>query len=520
MISVTQPIIPWIQHFLVYLFITMGTFSLVMGLKVYMLNSNLPINRRTLVFAISSYMWNVGYGIMIFTTSALIVSIERFFALMGAMLWMSQGFILVIEVCRIITNEKRIRRLDLSMRVFGIGLAILLCTPWNVEFTTMQYGVTLYSHITISRIIFDLYISVIVVTCLYWLKISYHKFKLERERKFFKYTVSALLTYPIGCVFDIILPLLGKPAFPGSCFTCFFSMILLYRGALKQNGLSISMVNVAEYIYHSISSPIVVLNEKGDIVMANPSATEFFAEPEIALMGQNIDGYFTCNSSLEWEIQKMLTVGRLVYQEKGVCKNNDCVCELNFSIIKDQYDECLCLILLIHDMTQEHNIMEKLARTSEQAISASKAKSIFLAKMSHDIRTPINAIIGMNEMILREAQTDEIKSYASDIENASKTLLSLINDILDLSKIESGKLDIESKEYMLSSVLMDIINILEARIKEKKLELKLDIDETIPAILIGDEVRMKQIILNLLNNAVKYTEEGYVNLKVYAKERS
>lgn len=148
------------------------------------------------------------------------------------------------------------------------------------------------------------------------------------------------------------------------------------------------------------------------------------------------------------------------------------------------------------------------------AEAANQAKSSFLANMSHEIRTPINAIIGMNEMILRESREGRILRYAGNIKNASKSLLSLINDILDFSKAESGKMEIINGNYQVSSLLNDLVNMIQPRAADKGLELKLDIDDQIPCELYGDEVRIRQIITNLLTNAVKYTKEGSVTLKV------
>lgn len=148
------------------------------------------------------------------------------------------------------------------------------------------------------------------------------------------------------------------------------------------------------------------------------------------------------------------------------------------------------------------------------AEAANQAKSSFLANMSHEIRTPINAIIGMNEMILRESRERTILRYAGNIKNASKSLLALINDILDFSKAESGKMEIINGNYQMSSLLNDLVNMIQPRAADKGLELKLDIDDQIPSELYGDEVRIRQIITNLLTNAVKYTKEGSVTLKV------
>jgi len=153
-------------------------------------------------------------------------------------------------------------------------------------------------------------------------------------------------------------------------------------------------------------------------------------------------------------------------------------------------------------------------RQRQNAINESKAKSQFLATMSHEIRTPINAVLGMNEMILRDAKESVIRDYAGNIAEAGKSLLSLVNDILDFSKIESGKMDIVNVEYHLKYTLRDLILMIEGRISEKGLNLVLDIDDKMPSLYFGDEVRIKQIITNLLTNAAKYTETGNVTFTV------
>ena len=169
-------------------------------------------------------------------------------------------------------------------------------------------------------------------------------------------------------------------------------------------------------------------------------------------------------------------------------------------------------------------------KAMEKVNQANQAKSDFLANMSHEIRTPINAVLGMNEMILRESQRardsadlskqeekalfNDIISYSSNIESAGRSLLSIINDILDFSKIESGKMDIVEADYLLSSVLNDVSNMIYFRVKNKDLDYIVDVDPTIPDGLYGDEMRIRQVIINVLNNAVKYTEKGSVRLQI------
>ncbi len=148
------------------------------------------------------------------------------------------------------------------------------------------------------------------------------------------------------------------------------------------------------------------------------------------------------------------------------------------------------------------------------AIAKSESKAKFVASMSHEIRTPINTVIGMNEMILRECEEETIKEYAYNIKSASQMLLGLINDVLDFSKMEAGKLQIIESKYRVDSVIKDAILGVDVRVKQKNLELKLDIEETLPSALKGDEIRIRQILNNLLSNAAKYTEKGSITFSV------
>ena len=179
----------------------------------------------------------------------------------------------------------------------------------------------------------------------------------------------------------------------------------------------------------------------------------------------------------------------------------------------DRYQNSIKLTRLNKELMAAYE-NEKKAHQLEVALlhaeAASRTKSKFLANMSHEIRTPINAILGMDEMILRESSEDEIKGYAKDIKSASNTLLALINDILDFSKIESGKMDIIPTKYQLDSLLNNLLSMLKPKAEEKGLELELILNPDTPAKLYGDEIRIKQIMLNLLNNAIKYTKAGKI----------
>ena len=156
-------------------------------------------------------------------------------------------------------------------------------------------------------------------------------------------------------------------------------------------------------------------------------------------------------------------------------------------------------------------------KAERQAQTATEAKSSFLANMSHEIRTPINTIMGMDEMILRETSEKVVEEYALDIKAASQNLLSLINDILDITKIESGKMGLVNGEYQFMSLMHDVLNNVMIRAKEKGLEVRLNIASNIPCDMFGDDVRIRQVLTNILTNAVKYTQEGYIDISATCK---
>ncbi len=164
----------------------------------------------------------------------------------------------------------------------------------------------------------------------------------------------------------------------------------------------------------------------------------------------------------------------------------------------------------IDDIKREKRLEEDL----RVAQAAARNKTNFLSNMSHEIRTPINAVLGMDEMILREARDKDILRYAQDIQNSGRTLLSLVNDILDFSKLEAGKMELVPVQYELASVLNDLINTARQRLGEKDVELIVDVDEITPHMLYGDEIRLKQVAMNIMTNAVKYTEQGSITLKL------
>ena len=218
-------------------------------------------------------------------------------------------------------------------------------------------------------------------------------------------------------------------------------------------------------------------------------------------------------------LETLLCYGMAFYWPELVAQNEPqhAFFDSAFSVIMVGLLTCVLLMFLNRMYEEENAITQKQKKEIEEL---NRAENHFFSSMSHEIRTPINTIIGLNEIILRENTSEEVTENARNIQGASKLLLSLINDILDISKIKSGKMEIVNVSYETGALFSEIVNMIWIKAKEKGLEFKLHVDSSIPSMLCGDEVRIKQVLINLLSNAVKYTSEGSVTLSVRCERQA
>ena len=179
------------------------------------------------------------------------------------------------------------------------------------------------------------------------------------------------------------------------------------------------------------------------------------------------------------------------------------------------YQGELCSLGIVEDVTEEKNYQKRLQAIAKKEYEANQAKSEFLAKMSHEIRTPMNAIIGMSELALREDMPPAAYEHVSAVKQAGSNLLTIINGVLDFSKIETGKMEIVPAEYSFSSLVNDVISLIRVRLFDTQIRFAVNIDSHIPNFLIGDVTRIRQVLINIMGNAVKYTDKGFVSLTVH-----
>lgn len=270
--------------------------------------------------------------------------------------------------------------------------------------------------------------------------------------------------------------------------------------------------NSEETILNEVNDILIACDNYTQLIYANNKARELFDTEDNFIYGLPLSGFNAeLDRLLAVKADDSYTIGEDIY----LCQILDIPSKNGKSVIG--------AVHWFKNITKERAFLNEAVMLKEGAEAANNAKSQFLAHMSHEIRTPINAILGMNELIWRESDDSNIKEYSETVSRSGNTLLTIVNDILDFSKIEEGKMEIIPETYDFSLMLKDLLDMARTRASRKSLAIKANIDENIPRMLYGDVVRVKQVITNVLTNAVKYTEHGSVTItanfrKLYSDE--
>jgi len=252
-----------------------------------------------------------------------------------------------------------------------------------------------------------------------------------------------------------------------------------------------------EWVFEQMEDAFVIVDEMYGYLDSNSYAKKVFGELNTMRKSKMVSGKLY---ELFVDVERIQQIQGKYYNKK--------IMEIREKGVLTGY----CLLLV--DITEQYVLMERVKEEKERADAANKAKSAFVSNVSHEIRTPMNAIVGMTQIMLRRDLPEQDRAYLMNIRNSGNALLTIVNDLLDMSKIEAGKMELVDEEYDFMGMLSDLGMIILNRIGNKPVELLYDIDPDIPAKLYGDALRIRQIIINLMNNATKFTEEGFVCLTV------
>lgn len=488
--------------------VVFSTIIAICGISYFLREKNAGALRYyMLVMGFFGALWSGGYGIMGFTETGETAAVFRAVGLVGV-----AGFMMTeaLMIAYMVELPKWLFRA--YAMIFGIFAVVDLYffIPDQHTFVRLNGRMCYYSTNSVGRMVHNIFLAFVAVTMIVMAILWVHKEKPKRQAYYVRAAILANFAILFSIIPDTILPMLGKPSFPSSAYGMFLTYMITWFWATKFNAFSITVGNLSQYIYESANTAILIFDEYFRLVLANPYGQELLGIKKIE--NQKLMQLFQGTDAESGRIED-----GILRDNKGVAElvsvHGAISCSLNFSVARDFHDDPYCIVCFVYDLTKEKNMLEEVVRANE-------AKSQFLANMSHEIRTPINGILGMDSVLLKECHDENLREYAKNIQSAGQSLLSIINDILDISKIESGKMEILTIRYQLFSVLNDCYNLTKIKLQNKPVSFIMQINEKLPSWLYGDEVRIRQIINNFLSNAVKYTKEGNITFELDFEEKT
>lgn len=498
---------------------------LIQGIQVKWLN-NRHSKQSSAYFAmcLSTFVWASSLAVMMFCPK------EHSFFYANASVFGAVGFVMSVLVFMLTfyQESKSYRLLRILCPILGVVIWFLRLAGNGYIMVETRYGLFYKDRVCLGNYLFYFCIFLLSLTGAFVLSFHRKQSKLKREKICLDLWIALIIIYCIA-INGVSFINMGKGAAttPFEGFGACVANLSFYFIANYLDMLELPKAKVDSYITSYLSTPVVFVDYMGRIIYHNESFRKFFHLENEKIFGEhkfyeNIVTEKTLDEAITYVVEEDVNEGAFPAKTLDGKRTLD----IRYTIIRDHFGETRCVMNVINDVTDREELLvslEKQTALAEEnrlaAVQANQAKGDFLANMSHEIRTPMNAIIGMNEMVMREEISPRAAQYSKDIYNAGQTLLAIINDILDFSKIESGKMEIVPVAYELSSLLNDVINMVIQKVNDKGLELVTEISPDIPHQLYGDEIRIRQVVLNLINNAVKYTEKGSVTLKVNFQKR-
>ena len=462
-------------------------------------------NRLFTVFCLTSAIWSFGFLGVLLQTDPSLAYIWRAIGMVGTF-----GYLIVatLLICYLSNIPRKIRYPIVAFSYLGIILYFFVIPKDRAAYQLSPIGMTYSLN---SGVWNSMYVGYCIIVALGMLFVIFYLLicsPSQRLKALARKLLATEMILIIGMLFDTIFPIMGNTAIPGSTIAQFVGLAVMYHTISFVNHSRINIDNMSEFIYYSLSVPVLVYDYDKNLQIMNDNAYAFFG---IEKGNLNINGL---NSLFKTEQENVFYFAGTSKDVDALCRNNDSYCNLSINKICDEYHDIIGYIVIVTDLSERIRAVKKLEEAKQEAEQANKAKSLFLANMSHEIRTPMNAIIGFSELVLTMDIDDSVRHHVEDIKWSSHNLLAIINDILDFSKIESGKIELVNDSYFTASFINDISMIIAPQADKKNLGFSVKVDPNIPTALYGDKTRIRGVLVNILNNAIKYTQQGSVAFDV------
>lgn len=463
-------------------------------------------NRLLATLCLGSAIWSMGFGALFLQTDTEIAYYCRVVGMIGTIMYLIAALVLA---CHLSSLKKPITTIFHSLAGLGVIIYFLTVERSQTIYRLDTLGMTYSFKPGLANTIYTIY-SVIIAVSIFGISIYMCFSKTKRIQFFGKIFLLIDAIVLFGTILDTVFPLLGMSAIPGSTITQFWGAIAAFIAIQANNRSKINITNMSEFIYYSLAIPVLVYDSTYTLKIANEAASKFFQLDQDALSHKNVTPEALFNIGPD----ELFCFTDNSQDKDVVCHPNQAYCNLSINKITDRYDDIIGYIIIVTDLSERMKNIQRLEEAKLEAESANRAKTAFLANMSHEIRTPMNAIMGFSELILKMDIPDTVQEYVTDIKSSSQNLLAIINDILDISKLDSGKMELSCANYFTHTLLQDVYLIIDVQARKKGLQFQMTAAPRIPNELYGDVARIRGVLINILNNAIKYTQKGSVQFNI------
>ncbi|MGN0648859.1 MAG: ATP-binding protein [Oscillospiraceae bacterium] len=460
------------------------------------------------MMAFASGLWSLGYGMMAWTDDFTSFACFRAVGVIGMILYVIIGQVVLVLISG---KLKKLYPVLAAEGVLGVGLMVLITMPSSFEMRFTDNGITSdFTSLLTAVLNYSYFAALGVVFAVVAFRMITQKHS-QRTISFGKTFLRVGGLVAAGMLIDVIIYASGVCYnFSPGAIVQFFGLEITYYAMHKLNRNKLGMENMTEYIYNSLKSPVFLLDNEHKLFLKNKQADTMFG-----LSGDDGIG----KADFFWEklfgMKPPVNIAQHIdtLTVDAISEWDQTHFRLYIDPIYDQYGDYIGYIVVATDMSENIRAMQAIENAKNEAELANRTKSLFLANMSHEIRTPMNSILGFSEVALKENIDDISRGYFNDIHTSAEMLLSIINDILDISKIESGKVELANAPYYSADVFREVSTVIGMQAQKKGLQFAMNISEDFPNELCGDKDRIREILINLLNNAIKYTNRGSVGLE-------